>query len=83
MNFTDDKRMGYTIRDMICGGVWPHPKGIKCRGFAKKIEIRSNCYDASLVIDGGVFVNFNDGAIILLEILPEDALKTVVFNELT
>lgn len=72
--------MGYTIRDLICGGVWPQPKGIKSRGFAQKVEIKSNCYDASLVIDGGVSVNFNDGTIILLEILPEDALRTVIFK---
>lgn len=73
--------MGYTIRDLICGGVWPQPKGIKSRGFANKIEIKSNCYDAYLVIDGGVSVNFNDGKIVLLEILPEDALRTVTFND--
>lgn len=81
MSITDDKRMGYTIRDLICGGVWPQPKGIKSRGFAKKIEIKSNCFDASLVIDGGVSVNFNDGATVLLEILPEDALKTIVIRD--
>ncbi|KAJ8925346.1 hypothetical protein NQ315_009176 [Exocentrus adspersus] len=50
---SDDKRMGYTIRDLISCGVWPDPKGIKSRGFATKIEVLSNCYDASLVVDGG------------------------------
>lgn len=73
--------MGYTIRDLISGGVWPNPKGIKSRGFATKIEVKSNCFDASLVVDGGVSFSFNDGTIALLEILPEDALRTVVFMD--
>lgn len=77
----DDKRMGYTIRDLISAGVWPQPKGIKSRGFADKIEIKSNCFDASLVIDGGVSFSFNDGTIALLEICFEDSLKTVVFKD--
>lgn len=73
--------MGYTIRDLISAGVWPQPKGIKSRGFARKIEIQSCCYDASLVVDGGVSFDFNDGTIALLEVLPEDALRTVIFND--
>ncbi|KAJ8970749.1 hypothetical protein NQ317_016494 [Molorchus minor] len=77
----DDKRMGYTIRELISAGVWPQPKGIKPRGFATKVEVKSNCFDASLVIDGGVSFNFNDGAIALLEVFPEDALRTVVLKD--
>ncbi|XP_074035809.1 NAD kinase 2, mitochondrial isoform X2 [Leptinotarsa decemlineata] len=77
----DDINMGYTIRDLISAGVWPQPKGIKSRGFAKKIEIKSNCFDACLVVDGGVSFCFNDGTIALLEVLPEDALRTVVFKD--
>ncbi|KAG5889051.1 hypothetical protein JTB14_000961 [Gonioctena quinquepunctata] len=77
----DDTNMGYTIRDLISAGVWPHPKGIKSRGFANKIEIKSNCFDACLVVDGGVSFCFNDGTIALLEILPENALRTVVFKD--
>ncbi|KAJ8928861.1 hypothetical protein NQ314_018512 [Rhamnusium bicolor] len=77
----DDKRMGFTIRDLISAGVWPQPKGIKSRGFATKIEVKSSCFDASLVVDGGVAFTFNDGAIVLLEIIPEDALRTVIFKD--
>ncbi|KAF7281830.1 hypothetical protein GWI33_004230 [Rhynchophorus ferrugineus] len=76
----DDKRMAYTIRELISAAVWPNPKGIKNRGFASKVEIKSNCYDASLVIDGGVSFSFNDGATVLLEVKPEDALRTVTFK---
>ncbi|KAK9751239.1 ATP-NAD kinase N-terminal domain [Popillia japonica] len=49
------KTMCYTIRDLICAGVWPQPKGIKPRGFSAKIKVQSKCYDASLVIDGDSF----------------------------
>ncbi|XP_057660932.1 NAD kinase 2, mitochondrial [Diorhabda carinulata] len=75
----DDKRMGYTIRDLISSGVWPHPKGIKPRGFVSTIEIKSHCFDAYLVLDGGISFPFNDGAVAVLETLPEDALRTVIF----
>lgn len=78
--FLDDTQMAYTIRDLISAGVWPQPKGIQPRGFAKKLKVRSVCYDASLVIDGGVSFTFNDGAIAILEICPDDALRTVDLN---
>ncbi|CAG9858331.1 unnamed protein product [Phyllotreta striolata] len=77
----EDKRMGYTIRDLISSGVWPNPKGIKPRGFATGVEVQSHCFEAMLVVDGGVSFPFNDGAIAKLEIRPEDALRTVVFKE--
>lgn len=77
----DDSRMGYTIRDIINASVWPQPKGIKPRGFAKKIEIKSRCFDALLVVDGGVAFSFNEGAIANLEIRPEDALRTVIMED--
>nr|CAH7721235.1 unnamed protein product [Callosobruchus chinensis] len=77
----DDKRMAYTIRDLISATVWPQPKGIKPRGFVNQMEITSHCIDASLVIDGGVSFKFNDGTVALLEILPEDALRTVILRD--
>ncbi|XP_044264697.1 NAD kinase 2, mitochondrial [Tribolium madens] len=76
----DDTRMCYTIRDLISAGVWPYPKGIKSRDFITKLEIKSNCYKASLVIDGGVSFDFNDGTIAFLEIRPEDSLRTVILR---
>lgn len=76
-----DRRMAYTIRDLISVGVWPQPKGIQPRGYASKITVKSCCYDAGLVIDGGLSFSFNDGTIAVLEIYPEDALRTVVFKD--
>lgn len=73
----EEKRMGYTIRDIISAGVWPQPKGIKSRGFATKIKLQSHCFDACLVIDGGVSFAFNDGTIAITEIHPQDSLRTV------
>lgn len=42
------------------------------RGFASKIRVRSRCYDAHLVIDGGAAYKFNDGAEAILEVLLSD-----------
>ncbi|KAK4886034.1 hypothetical protein RN001_002305 [Aquatica leii] len=75
----DDRRLSYTIRDLICGGVWPQPKGIKSRDFCTKIRVRSKCVDACLVVDGGMYVPFDNAYTAVLEIWPEDALRTVVF----
>ncbi|KAF2881591.1 hypothetical protein ILUMI_24583 [Ignelater luminosus] len=77
----DDNRLGYTIRDLISAGVWPQPKGIKSRGFASTIKVKSKCLDACLVVDGGVAVPFNDGSTVILEIKPEDCLRTVIFAD--
>ena len=73
--------MGYTIRDPVSDGTMPVPGERKPRGFAEKIEVRSRCFDASLVIDGGLSYPFNDGTVATLEIHDEDALRTVVLHE--
>lgn len=72
--------MAYTIRDIISAGVWPNPKGIKARDEATKMSVKSNCFDATLVLDGGVSFAFRDGVVAKLEIKPEDALRTVIFS---
>lgn len=77
----EDKRMTYTIRDLISAGVWPDPKGLAPRGFASKIEVKSRCFDGGLVIDGGVFIKFNEGTTAILEIYTSDALRTVKLIE--
>lgn len=46
----DDPRLCYSIREQICVGVWPNPKGFQSRGFAKTILIKSRCIDASKYI---------------------------------
>jgi len=73
----DDPRLCYSIREQICVGVWPNPKGFESIGFAKTILIKSRCLDASLVIDGSISYPFNDGAKALLEVQPDDSLLTI------
>lgn len=76
LNFdSSELKMAFTIRDPIINSVFPP---CEPRGFAKTMLIRSRCFDASLVVDGGLSFMFNDGAVVRLEILPEDALRTVI-----
>ncbi|RZF32218.1 hypothetical protein LSTR_LSTR011490 [Laodelphax striatellus] len=77
----EEKRLGYTVRDLISAGVWPHPPGLPSRGFSENIEVHSKCIDAGLVIDGGISYPFNDGTKATVEVHSEDALRTVVLNE--
>uniref|UniRef100_A0A182K9Y3 NAD kinase 2, mitochondrial n=1 Tax=Anopheles christyi TaxID=43041 RepID=A0A182K9Y3_9DIPT len=77
----DDPRLCYSIREQICVGVWPNPKGLESRSFAKEIFVKSRCVDASLVIDGSIAYNFNDGARALLEVYPEDSLLTIDMDD--
>lgn len=72
-------RMVYTIRDQLVSSPL-RGECIKPRGVAKAIRIRSRCFDASLVIDGGLSFTFNDGTRALLEIHDEDALRTVTLH---
>lgn len=74
----DDPRLCYSIREEIRCGVWPNPKGLESRQFVNKLFVQSKCLDASLVIDGSISYPFNDGAKVLLETKPEDALVTML-----
>ncbi|XP_014662053.1 PREDICTED: NAD kinase 2, mitochondrial-like [Priapulus caudatus] len=69
-----EPRMAYTVRDPIINSIFP---ATPSKGFAKTMTVRSRCWDACIVVDGGLSFIFNDGAMVHLEILPEDALKTV------
>uniref|UniRef100_A0A1L8E135 NAD kinase 2, mitochondrial n=1 Tax=Nyssomyia neivai TaxID=330878 RepID=A0A1L8E135_9DIPT len=74
----DDPRLCYSIREEIRVGVWPNPRvGMESRAFTSKLFIQSRCLDASLVIDGSISYPFNDGAKVVLETRPEDALLTI------
>lgn len=73
--FAEDPRLGFTVRDII----EEDPSHIPS-GFADKVTIKSKCLDASLVIDGGMSYNFNEGTVAMFETRPEDALKTVVLT---
>jgi len=67
----------YTLRDPISVGTFPSPAESRPRGKAKKIAVKSRCFDACLVIDGSLSYKFNDGTKAIIEILDEDALRTV------
>lgn len=44
------------------------------------MRVKSRMWDACVVIDGGVSYSFNEGAVIEMSMLKEDALKTVSFQ---
>jgi len=74
--------MSYTLRDPISVGTFPSPAESRPRGKAKKISVKSRCFDACLVVDGSLSYKFNDGTKAVIEILEEDALRTVqLYNE--
>ncbi|KAK0161094.1 hypothetical protein PV327_009609 [Microctonus hyperodae] len=77
----DDSRLSYVIRDIILNDIWPLPKSIKPRAFCNKLVIRSQCYDAGLVFDGGIGVPFNVGTVAVLETHPKDALRTIKLSD--
>jgi len=70
--------MCYTVRDPVTPGIFPSgAEDFKPRGKARRIIVRSRCFDACLVIDGSLSFKFNDGTKAIIEILEEDALRTV------
>ncbi|KAK7082520.1 NAD kinase 2, mitochondrial, partial [Halocaridina rubra] len=73
-------KMVYTIRDQLVSSPVRN-QCVKPRGLARSIAVKSRCFDASLVIDGGLSFTFNDGTRALLEIYEEDALRTVTLQE--
>ncbi|EFO27608.1 hypothetical protein LOAG_00877 [Loa loa] len=73
----DSENMAYCVCNPIYNATYPE---FPPRGLVKRLRLHSRCYDAHLVIDGRVAYKFNDGAEVVLEIHPEDALKTVVFR---
>lgn len=46
-----------------------------------RVCVRSRCWDACMVVDGGTSFEFNDGAIASILIDTEDALCTVLLEE--
>lgn len=80
----EENLMAYTVRDPVGGSVMAkeYKKGRsqrQPRGTARRIEVKSRCFDACLVIDGSLSFKFNDGTKAIIEILDEDALRTVQF----
>uniref|UniRef100_A0A1I8B7T5 NAD(+) kinase n=1 Tax=Meloidogyne hapla TaxID=6305 RepID=A0A1I8B7T5_MELHA len=71
-------KMAFSVRDPVFNATFPK---MAIRGFANKILIKSRCKNAHLILDGSTSMPFNRGAEVLLEIHPEDALRTAVFSK--
>ncbi|XP_069740524.1 NAD kinase 2, mitochondrial isoform X2 [Narcine bancroftii] len=74
----EELRMFFSIREPIVNRVFTNSFH---RGFITKLAIRSRCWDACMVLDGGTSFRFNDGAIATLTLHPDDALRTVVLDD--
>ncbi|CAG5867163.1 unnamed protein product [Menidia menidia] len=74
----EDSRLFYSIREPIVNRVFSSSRQ---RGFASKVCVRSRCWDACMVVDGGTSVEFNDGAIATVALSEEDQLRTIVLEQ--
>lgn len=66
---------------MIVTDAMSVPKRIYPRGFCRRITVRSECFDAGLVLDGGIAVPFNCGTIAEIGTFPEDSLRTITLPD--
>ncbi|XP_069077124.1 NAD kinase 2, mitochondrial isoform X2 [Pleurodeles waltl] len=74
----EEPKMLFSIREPIVNRVFSS----SCqRGFSSKVCVRSRCWDACMVVDGGTSFEFNDGAIVSILTDKEDALCTVLLDE--
>ncbi|XP_078531077.1 NAD kinase 2, mitochondrial isoform X2 [Lissotriton helveticus] len=74
----EEPKMLFSIREPIANRVFSS----SCqRGFSSKVCVRSRCWDACMVVDGGTSFEFNDGAIVSILTDKEDALCTVLLDE--
>jgi len=69
--------MCYALRDPVSVGTFPNAMESRCRGKAKVIKVKSKCFDACLVVDGSLSYKFNDGSKAIIELIEEDALRTI------
>uniref|UniRef100_A0A8D0G3W4 NAD kinase 2, mitochondrial n=1 Tax=Sphenodon punctatus TaxID=8508 RepID=A0A8D0G3W4_SPHPU len=74
----EEPKMFFSIREPITNRVLSSNRQ---RGFSSKVCVRSRCWDACMVVDGGTSFEFNDGAIASILINTEDALRTVVLED--
>uniref|UniRef100_A0A8B9GHL1 NAD kinase 2, mitochondrial n=1 Tax=Amazona collaria TaxID=241587 RepID=A0A8B9GHL1_9PSIT len=74
----EEPKMFFSIREPIVNRVFSSSRQ---RGFSSKVCVRSRCWDACMVIDGGTSFEFNDGAIASIVIDTDDALCTVLLEE--
>ncbi|XP_026860690.1 NAD kinase 2, mitochondrial isoform X2 [Electrophorus electricus] len=70
----EENKVFFSVREPIVNRVFSNSRQ---RGFASKICVRSRCWDACMVVDGGTSFEFNDGAIATISLCNEDLLRTV------
>nr|XP_057920675.1 NAD kinase 2, mitochondrial isoform X2 [Doryrhamphus excisus] len=73
----EDRRLFFSVREPIVNRVFSSSRQ---RGFASKVCVRSRCWDACMVVDGGTSFEFNDGAIATISMSEEDQLRTVLLD---
>uniref|UniRef100_A0A7M4FBN0 NAD kinase 2, mitochondrial n=1 Tax=Crocodylus porosus TaxID=8502 RepID=A0A7M4FBN0_CROPO len=74
----EEPKMFFSIREPIVNRVFSSSRQ---RGFSSKVCVRSRCWDACMVVDGGTSFEFNDGAVASILIDTEDALRTVLLED--
>lgn len=74
----EEPRIFFSIREPIVNRVFTSSLH---RGFTTKLAVRSRCWDACMVVDGGTSFEFNDGAVATLTVDEDDALCTVLLEE--
>jgi len=78
--FAEDPKLSYSIRDMLMTDT-SSLKDLPPRGFCKEMTVKSQCFDAALVFDGGITVPFSYGTIAKMESFSEDSLRTIILPD--
>ncbi|XP_030624250.1 NAD kinase 2, mitochondrial [Chanos chanos] len=74
----EEDKLFFSVREPIVNRVFSSSRQ---RGFAKKVCVRSRCWDACMVVDGGTSFEFNDGAIATISLNENDQLKTIILSD--
>ncbi|XP_068952244.1 NAD kinase 2, mitochondrial isoform X5 [Petaurus breviceps papuanus] len=74
----EEPKMLFSIREPIANRIFSSSRQ---RCFSSKVCVRSRCWDACMVIDGGTSFEFNDGAIASIMINRDDELRTVLLEQ--
>uniref|UniRef100_A0A0N4Z1U4 NAD(+) kinase n=1 Tax=Parastrongyloides trichosuri TaxID=131310 RepID=A0A0N4Z1U4_PARTI len=72
------EKMSFSVRDPVFNATFPMTKS---RGFCKNIRVKSRCSNAQIVLDGNLTINFNQGTEAILEMRPEDSLRTAILPQ--
>ncbi|XP_006000673.1 NAD kinase 2, mitochondrial isoform X2 [Latimeria chalumnae] len=74
----EEPRTFFSVREPIVNRVF---SGSRQRGFTTRVCVRSRCWDACMVVDGGTSFAFNDGAIATITTHEDDDLCTVLLED--